>query len=383
MVLALAPAPLARRPALVAHSRPGRTKPRLGRLALLAAPSGSAAPSERGLASRALRVARALLAAAGGLLVARRRRSEASLDRAWHAALELRPARQLQRGSSLPRQACRAPTRARAEQAVERSPLPDPVLGPGAGATAAAARDPDVIFLGKSAPSRGARAPSEEGISAATAVLRRMVERPYLRAGSTYRSDQQWGDTGAAVSTALSVFEGDRFELEVRSLDSKAGGSEGWIRFQGGMTFEPVHGRPGVKRALLRCTDPAQAIEYDEAVLNRGTSFVFGCLKRMARATFDALVLEVDIADDTVRLKPQASILRFFWDQPVDLQRTTERSPEAQRQRQPQLERSPERRNPLAAFIPKDWPQLRVGVGVLTATASGGGAPRELAAVLS
>jgi hypothetical protein len=198
-----------------------------------------------------------------------------------------------------------------------------------------------------------------------------MVERPFLKVGSLYQNEYMslQNDSGVAVSTTLRILEGERFELEVRSLDSQAGGSEGWIKFRGGFALEAVDSRKDIRQVVLRCDRPGEAIDYDEDVLHRGHSFAFGCLKRMARAVFDNLRLEVDTQCDTLLLRPQAPILRFFWDKPVDLKRTA--SPWMPQPAQAAAD------DPLSMFTPPDWPRLQEGMGVLATAAPE--APTELA----
>mmetsp|Transcript_93668 Transcript_93668/g.190674 ORF Transcript_93668/g.190674 Transcript_93668/m.190674 type:complete len:382 (-) Transcript_93668:235-1380(-) len=155
--------------------------------------------------------------------------------------------------------------------------------------------------------------------------------RNFLKAGSLYQNPYMtlWNNCGVPVSATLRVHEADKFELLVRHLDSKNNGSEGWIEFRGSVRLERIPNEADRWSIKLIGDNKGGALErdalvYDEALFNRSSAFALGCLKRCGASALSAFRLEVDARRDVVYVEPRNAALRFFWDESVGLELTTE-----------------------------------------------------------
>mmetsp|Transcript_123996 Transcript_123996/g.396779 ORF Transcript_123996/g.396779 Transcript_123996/m.396779 type:complete len:392 (-) Transcript_123996:487-1662(-) len=150
--------------------------------------------------------------------------------------------------------------------------------------------------------------------------------RNFLKAGAVYQNPYMslWNDNHLPISSVLRLFEEDKFRLEIKHLDSKGGGSEGWIAFEGSYGLALVPDKPGRLIIVLKSDNPAGAFTYDEHVFSRAANFAFSCMKRLGSALLGAFYLEVDIESDVVFVEARATPLRIFWQTCVGLEPTAE-----------------------------------------------------------
>jgi len=164
----------------------------------------------------------------------------------------------------------------------------------------------------------GAKAANPSGLDASEI---KPCGRAFLKPGSWYQNEYMslWNNSDAPVSSSLHIKALDEFELKVMQLDSKNGGSDGWVIFRSSFDIEPVQGNPRRMRLHLRHNEDLQILEYDEALFDRGANFMLGVLRRATCLLMGAFSLEVDIEEQVVYCGPRAGIVQKFWQSSVGL----------------------------------------------------------------
>jgi len=180
----------------------------------------------------------------------------------------------------------------------------------------------------------GASADSSAAVDASAEVVTAGT-RSFLKDGSIYQNDHMtlWNARKTAISVQLRIQTGDRFELLVEHLDSVDGGSAGWFSLSGHFLLQPLPGAgPDGQRFGVVTNFPSEGggeegFTYDEAILEPASRFVFRCLRRLgASGLLKAMHLEVDAAEDAVRVAPRSSLIRMLWDEEVALRKTSDES---------------------------------------------------------
>jgi len=156
--------------------------------------------------------------------------------------------------------------------------------------------------------------------------------RSFLKAGAVYQNEYMtlWNAHGVPISVTLRVKSGDRFELKVEHLNSVNGGSKAWFALQGGFRMEPLPGPAGQAGRKRLVPEPdggagANALVFDETLLDRASAFAYKCLQRMGGGgLLGATELEADTLQDAVLVTPKAAVVRMLWDETVALRLTSE-----------------------------------------------------------
>jgi len=148
--------------------------------------------------------------------------------------------------------------------------------------------------------------------------------RTFLKPGSWYQNSYMslWNNSSAPVSSVLHVSSVDEFELTVSQLDSKNGGSAGWVIFRSSFDVEPVPGNPQRMRLNLRHNAAVDALEYDDELFDRSANFMLSVMRRATCLLMGAFSLEIDMEEHVVYCGARAGIVQKFWSTPVGLSLT-------------------------------------------------------------
>jgi len=186
-------------------------------------------------------------------------------------------------------------------------------------------------------------------------------QNEFLKPGSMFQNPYMslWSRRGTPVSVTLSFLDDNRLRLRCENLDSVMGGSSGWIEFMGSFELQRVPGSTDRDRLLMAPIPGVESFKYDPALFKCKANFGLSCLKRIGSAALGAVRFEVDTSQQQVFVEPTVSVLRWFWDAPVKLERTSSKqmwihevqhtaNGHAQQQRQGAMQASCMR--PVAAF---------------------------------
>eukprot|EP00930_Biecheleria_cincta_P052050 TRINITY_DN37284_c0_g1_i1.p1 TRINITY_DN37284_c0_g1~~TRINITY_DN37284_c0_g1_i1.p1 ORF type:complete len:329 (+),score=58.70 TRINITY_DN37284_c0_g1_i1:75-1061(+) len=148
--------------------------------------------------------------------------------------------------------------------------------------------------------------------------------RHFLKPGSWYQNSYMslWNNSNAPVSSVLHVTSDDEFELKVTQLDSKNGGSDGWVIFRSSFDVEPVPEKPHRMRLNLRHNPAVNTLEYDDGLFDRSANFMLSVMRRATCLLLSAFSLEIDMEEHIVYCGARAGIVQKFWATPVGLSLT-------------------------------------------------------------
>lgn len=148
--------------------------------------------------------------------------------------------------------------------------------------------------------------------------------RCFLKPGSWYQNSYMslWNNGNAPVSSVLHVSSIDEFELKVTQLDSKNGGSDGWIILRSSFDVEPVPGNPHRMRLNLRHNQAVDTLEYNDELFDRSANFMLSIMRRATCLLLNAFCLEIDTQEHVVYCGARAGVVQKFWSTPVGLSLT-------------------------------------------------------------